>query len=146
DFAWPCRHAHRLPSFRVAGYGGANDGQGDGPVRCGGQMSRTATLPEQAVFPVQVFYEDTDAGGVVYHANYLRYFERARSLWMESFGLTHSHLAQTLDIGFAVAHADVRFQAPARLDDHLQVSVAVQRMRAASIVFEQLIRRQQAVL
>jgi len=109
-------------------------------------MSRAATLPEQAVFPVQVFYEDTDAGGVVYHANYLRYFERARSLWMETFGLSHSHLAQTLDIGFVVAHADIQFKAPARLDDRLQVSVAVRRMRAASIIFEQLIRRHETLL
>lgn len=91
--------------------------------------------------PVQVFYEDTDASGVVYHANYLRYFERARSVWLQQLGLTHTRLAQELDTGFVVSHADVRFRAPARLDDHLQVTVTITRMRRASVVFEQVIQR-----
>lgn len=109
-------------------------------------MKRTATPRELAIFQMRVFYEDTDAGGVVYHANYLRYCERARSLWLETHGLTHTHLASALDIGFVVTRADVRFKSPARLDDRLQVSVAVQRMRAASVIFEQIIRRQDVVL
>src|SRR5699024_9253064 len=97
-------------------------------------------------FPIQVFYEDTDASGVVYHANYLRYFERARSVWLEQLGLTHTRLAEALDVGFVVTHADVHFKAPARLDDRLQVSVGISRLRRASLQFRQAIRRESALL
>ncbi|HLQ86735.1 MAG TPA: YbgC/FadM family acyl-CoA thioesterase [Salinisphaeraceae bacterium] len=96
-----------------------------------------ASLP--ACYAFRVFYEDTDAGGVVYHANYLRYCERARSLWLESLGLTHTRLASELGLGFVVTHADVEFKSPARLDDRLQVSVAPLRLRRASALFEQII-------
>lgn len=104
-------------------------------------MTPVSTEPRY-VYDVQVFYEDTDAGGVVYHANYLRYFERARSLWLQTLGLTHTRLAQTLDTGFVVSHADVRFRAPACLDDCLQVTVDIARMRRASVVFDQIIQRE----
>lgn len=105
-------------------------------------MSRHGPAPAASTSTIQVFYEDTDASGVVYHANYLRYFERARSLWLETLGLTHTRLAHELDTGFVVTRADVRFKAPARLDDRLEVSVAITRTRRASLVFEQFIRRE----
>jgi len=98
-------------------------------------------MDENFACQVQVFYEDTDAGGVVYHANYLRYCERARSLWLEAQGLTHGRLAAQYGIGFVVTHADVRFRAPARLDDRLQVTVSIERRRRASLLFAQSIRR-----
>lgn len=109
-------------------------------------MSHAVSQLDPPSFPVRVFYEDTDATGAVYHANYLRYLERGRSLWLESLGLTHTRLAEELDIGFVVTHADVRFQAPARLGDRLQVSVGISRMRRASVQFEQGIRRESDVL
>lgn len=109
-------------------------------------MIRSMTVASETSYRVRVFYEDTDAGGVVYHANYLRYFERARSLWLESLGLTHTRLAAELDTGFVVTHADVQFKLPARLDDRLEVSVAVARMRRASVMFEQLIHRDDTLL
>lgn len=88
---------------------------------------------------VRVFYEDTDATGVVYHANYLKYLERARTLWMESKGATHRELADTQAIAFTVADANIVFRAPARLDDELNVSVAVEQSRRARIVLAQRI-------
>jgi acyl-CoA thioester hydrolase len=72
---------------------------------------------------VRVYYEDTDRGGVVYYANYLRYFERARSEWLRSLGVNQEHLAAVEGIGFVVARAEIDFRAGARLDDLLDVTV-----------------------
>jgi acyl-CoA thioester hydrolase len=74
-------------------------------------------------FPVRVYYEDTDRGGVVYYANYLRYFERARSEWLRSLGLNQEQLAAVEGIGFVVARAEIDFKVGARLDDLLSVTV-----------------------
>ena len=72
---------------------------------------------------VRVYYEDTDLGGVVYYANYLRYFERARSEWLRSLGVNQERLAAVEGIGFVVARAEIDFKAGARLDDLLDVTV-----------------------
>jgi acyl-CoA thioester hydrolase len=72
---------------------------------------------------VRVYYEDTDRGGVVYYANYLRYFERARSEWLRSLGVNQERLAAVEGIGFVVARAEIDFKAGARLDDLLDVTV-----------------------
>ena len=72
---------------------------------------------------VRVYYEDTDLGGVVYYANYLRYFERARSEWLRSLGVNQERLAAVEGIGFVVARAEIDFRAGARLDDLLDVTV-----------------------
>jgi acyl-CoA thioester hydrolase len=74
---------------------------------------------------VRVYYEDVDIGGVVYYANYLRYFERARSEWLRSHGVNQERLAAVEGIGFVVARAEIDFRAGARLDDLLEVSVKV---------------------
>ena len=74
-------------------------------------------------WPVRVYYEDTDTGGVVYYANYLKFFERARTEWLRSFGLNQDKLAQELDLIFVVRRAKVEFARPARLDDLLEVTV-----------------------
>jgi acyl-CoA thioester hydrolase len=74
-------------------------------------------------FPVRVYYEDTDRGGVVYYANYLRYFERARSEWLRGLGVNQERLAAVEGIGFVVARAEIDFKAGARLDDLLTVTV-----------------------
>jgi acyl-CoA thioester hydrolase len=76
-------------------------------------------------FPVRVYYEDTDRGGVVYYANYLRFFERARSEWLRGLGVNQEHLAAVKGIGFVVARAEIDFKAGARLDDLLNVTVKV---------------------
>ena len=72
---------------------------------------------------VRVYYEDTDAGGIVYYANYLRYFERARTDWLRAMGLNHSELSRTEGLGLVVRDCAVRYLRPARLDDLLEVEV-----------------------
>jgi len=74
-------------------------------------------------WPVRVYYEDTDAGGVVYYANYLKFFERARTEWLRSFGLNQDKLAREEGLIFVVRRALLDFIRPARLDDMLEVTV-----------------------
>ena len=74
-------------------------------------------------WPVRVYYEDTDAGGVVYYANYLKFFERARTEWLRSLGLNQDRLAQEEGLIFVVRRALLDFARPARLDDMLEVTV-----------------------
>lgn len=74
-------------------------------------------------WPVRVYYEDTDAGGVVYYANYLKFFERARTEWLRSLGLNQDKLAQEQGLIFVVRRAMLDFVTPARLDDLLEVTV-----------------------
>lgn len=93
------------------------------------------------VLPLRVYYEDTDASGVVYHANYLRFFERARTEWLRALGLGQERLMRDLGIAFTVANLEIDFRAPARLDDALEIRTEVQQIRRASIVFEQTLFR-----
>lgn len=95
---------------------------------------------------VRVYYEDTDASGVVYHADYLRYCERARTEWLDSHGLDHRTLAEQYGAAFTLADMTVRFIRPARLDDRLTVHVAIGERRRARIVFEQEIWRSDELL
>ena len=74
-------------------------------------------------WPVRVYYEDTDTGGVVYYANYLKFFERARTEWLRNFGLNQDKLAQEDGLMFVVRRAQLEFLRPARLDDMLEVTV-----------------------
>lgn len=74
-------------------------------------------------WPVRVYYEDTDTGGVVYYANYLKFFERARTEWLRSSGLNQDKLAQEDGLIFVVRRALLDFLGPARLDDLLDVTV-----------------------
>ena len=74
-------------------------------------------------WPVRIYYEDTDAGGVVYYANYLKFFERARSEWLRGVGLNQDKLAQEEGLIFVVRRALLDFVRPARLDDLLEVTV-----------------------
>jgi acyl-CoA thioester hydrolase len=86
---------------------------------------------------VRVYYEDTDAGGVVYHANYVRYLERARTDWLRVRGIGQESLRLDRDIVFAITKMDLAFRLPARLDDLLQVSCELVRRGAASLEFRQ---------
>ena len=97
-------------------------------------------------FPVRVYYEDTDAAGVVYYANYLRYFERARTEWLAAHGTSVAELARTPGIVFVVRRIAVEFRAPARLSDALDVSVAIATLRRASFRLRQEVRRGDATL
>jgi len=94
--------------------------------------------------PVRVYWEDTDAGGVVYHASYLRFLERARTDWLRAIGIDQSALLRDERRQFAVVEANIRYHRPARFDDMLLVSVWVEERRGASIVMQQEIRRDAA--
>ncbi|CAN5315595.1 tol-pal system-associated acyl-CoA thioesterase [soil metagenome] len=86
---------------------------------------------------LRVYYEDTDAGGVVYYANYLRFFERARTELLRSTGVDQRPLLETSRIGFVVRRLAIDYLATARLDDLLTITTTVSRIRNASIDFEQ---------
>lgn len=96
-----------------------------------------------AVFswPIRVYWEDTDAGGVVYHASYLRFLERARSEWLRSLGIGQQELRETQDLVFAVRSVRMEFLAPARLDDEIEATVELTEARHASLRFRQTLRR-----
>jgi acyl-CoA thioester hydrolase len=88
-------------------------------------------------FQVRVYYEDTDRGGVVYYANYLRYFERARSEWLRSLDVNQEQLAAAEGIGFVVVRAEIDFKAGARLDDLLSVTVRMVEKKKTYLWLEQ---------
>lgn len=93
------------------------------------------------VLPVRVYYEDTDAGGVVYYANYLKYAERARTEMLRMLDIESSDLQERHGIAFVVRHIEVEFLRPARLDDLLEVYVDLLRVGGASLDGAQAIRR-----
>ena len=86
------------------------------------------------------YYEDTDLCGVVYHANYLRFMERARTEWLRALGFEQDALRDKLSIQFVVVEAKLAFRRPARFNDELTVTAAVREIGRASILFEQDIR------
>ena len=92
-------------------------------------------------WPVRVYYEDTDTGGVVYYANYLRFMERARTEFLRQLGVNQEELRAHQSVVFAVRSAQVEFLQPARLDDALTVSARIVELRRASLVFAQEILR-----
>jgi acyl-CoA thioester hydrolase len=89
----------------------------------------------------RVYWEDTDAGGIVYYANYLRFLERARTEWLRSLGHSQQELAQTTGILFAVAGLSVEYRRPARLDDELIITCEPRSERATVMCFSQRIYR-----
>jgi acyl-CoA thioester hydrolase len=90
---------------------------------------------------VRVYYEDTDSGGVVYYANYLRFMERARTEWMRSLGFEQDRLLAEQGILFAVRSASIDYLRPARFNDRLSVSVAMRHRGRASLTLEQSVLR-----
>lgn len=114
-------------------------------------MSVAEVAPASGVGPpfmrsTRVYWEDTDAGGVVYHASYLCFLERARTEWLRSLGVEQQALREREDLVFAVRAMNIDFLAPARLDDELLVSVAVVELRKASLLFTQQIRCNERLL
>ena len=84
-------------------------------------------------FAMRVYWEDTDAAGIVFYANYLKFFERARTEWLRSLGFEQERLRAESGIAFVVTETSVRYRRPARLDDVISVSVAVRRLGQASL-------------
>jgi len=89
----------------------------------------------------RVYWEDTDGGGIVYYANYLRFLERARTEWLRSLGHSQHELARTAGILFAVAGLSIEYRRPARLDDELLITCEPRAERAAAMRFAQRIER-----
>jgi acyl-CoA thioester hydrolase len=88
-------------------------------------------------WPLRVYWEDTDAGGIVFYANYLKFFERARTEWLRSLGIEQGRLRETSGGIFVVGETFVRYHRPARLDDELLVTAAVQETGRASLIIAQ---------
>jgi acyl-CoA thioester hydrolase len=87
--------------------------------------------------PVRVYWEDTDAGGIVFYANYLKFFERARTEWLRSLGVQQGDLRERTGGMFIVGETSVRYRKPARLDDELLVTAQLQTAGRASLVIVQ---------
>ena len=91
-------------------------------------------------FPIRVYWEDTDAGGIVFYANYLKFMERARTEWLRSIGISQQALKQDSGSMFVVTDTQLKYLAPARLDDLLSVSASITTKGRASITISQEIR------
>jgi len=105
---------------------------------------RPADLPHRIDFVLEqrVYWEDTDGGGIVYYANYLKFLERARTEWLRSLGYDQTALARREQVVFVVRSVAVEFLRPARLDDQLSIGVAMVRCGASIIELEQWIERE----
>ena len=98
------------------------------------------------VYPLVVFYEDTDAGGIFYHANYLAFAERARSAMLNLLGFTNRNVAERHKVAIAVRHCTVDFRRAAQLEDRLTVESRVIKLGGASLGFEQKVMRDGEIL
>lgn len=94
-------------------------------------------MPAEFIWNVRVYYEDTDAGGIVYYANYLKFFERARTEWLRALQVEQHVLAQEHGILFVVKSVNSDYHAPAKLDDVLKLTLSIEKMGRASIQFVQ---------
>jgi acyl-CoA thioester hydrolase len=96
--------------------------------------------------PVRVYWEDTDAGRVVYYASYLKFLERARTEWLRALGIDQVKLLRDERLQFVVVEANIRYHRPARFDDELVVSVTLGSLRGASVEMGQEVRRGKELL
>ena len=96
--------------------------------------------------PVRIYFEDTDSGGVVYHSNYLKFMERARTEWLRSIGIDQRHLKQDSHIMFVVRRIDIQFKLPARFNDELIVKSELKDIGSSKIEFRQMIYRNDEML
>ncbi len=100
----------------------------------------------QFSWPARVYWEDTDGGGVVYYANYLRFLERARTEWLRSLGFVQTELAKDPGIMFVVASVNIDYRRPARLDNSLTIVCDCEQESAACLRFDQRILRDEELL
>lgn len=114
---------------------------GDGPRPADGVMRGTAHL-----FPLRVYFEDTDVAGIVYYANYLRFIERARSDMLRLIGVDQRGALEGGEGVYAVAEIAVKYRAPARLGDDLLVVTEIEAVRAATVLIHQRVMREDQLL
>ena len=100
----------------------------------------------QHEFPIRVYYEDTDMAGIVYHANYLKFIERARSDWVRLKGVDQNKMKDEEGVVFAVRKVDADFLRPARFDDELVVETRAVTVTGARLVMEQIVKRENELL
>ncbi|HVK55406.1 MAG TPA: tol-pal system-associated acyl-CoA thioesterase [Burkholderiales bacterium] len=101
---------------------------------------------QRFVLPIRIYYEDTDAGGIVYHASYLRFMERARTDLLRHLGHERSRLSSELKVQFVVTGMTIKYVRPALLDDLVQVSASVKSLGYARLIFDQTVERNGEVL
>jgi acyl-CoA thioester hydrolase len=94
-------------------------------------------MPTVFDWTVRVYYEDTDAGGIVFYANYLKFFERARTEWLRAAGIAQQELLDAEGAAFVVRNASIDYVAPARLDDEIKLTTTIQKLGRASVHFFQ---------
>jgi acyl-CoA thioester hydrolase len=109
------------------------------------QLKRMLMSDTVFTFPVRVYYEDTDAGGIVYYANYLKFFERARTEWLRALGIEQDFLLSK-NVAFVVAQILMNNKRPAKFNDLLTVSSQISTLKQASMVFDQKIYNSSAEL
>lgn len=114
---------------------------------------RSSPLPREGAlegeahrFPIRVYYEDTDAAGIVYYANYLKFIERARTEMMRLYGVEHEKARQSGGTAFIVRRCEIEYVAPARLDDELVVETRIKEIGGATILLSQDVRRDDTML
>lgn len=110
-------------------------------------MSTSLKVEPVFSFPIRVYWEDTDAGGVVYHASYLRFLERARTEWLRGLGVAQQDLKEKEDVVLVVREMRIDFLKPARLDEQLLASVVItERCAASFLVAQELFRGEECLL
>jgi acyl-CoA thioester hydrolase len=109
-------------------------------------MRREDPAAEPFRWPVRVYYEDTDAGGIVYYANYLKFLERARTEWLARAGFTHAALAREHHVAFVVHRLEIEYRQPARLYDALEVTLGLIVRGRGRLVMAQDVLRDDAIL
>ena len=103
-------------------------------------------MPSVFSWTVRVYYEDTDAGGIVFYANYLKFFERARTEWLRAAGVSQHALLHDHGAIFVVKQTCVDYHAPARLDDVLKLTLSIEKLGRASVLFKQQARCGESLL
>jgi acyl-CoA thioester hydrolase len=97
-------------------------------------------------WPIRVYYEDTDAAGIVYYANFLKFFERCRTEWLRALGIEQQRLKENEGLQFVVVDASIEYRRPARLDDELSISARIAEAARTYVVFEQQAMRADELL
>ncbi len=110
----------------------------------GEKNSGVENLSKDFSWPIRVYYEDTDVGGVVYYANYLKFMERARTEWLRALGFEQDRLMSEAGLIFVVAGVEVRYRRPARFNDRLTVTVGIEEIGRSTVVFRQAVAREGA--